>query len=687
MDGARPQPREPRPRTEAAAQNAAPRGRANATQTAAAASLAAATQTTPAASDPYATPAAAAPGGGGGGGASGGGASYASQKGAPPADADGDFWLKSLPAKVSLGGRRFGDDPLGSHLTKIAVGAALMAPPAAARSPPPAATWGDGELPQGSGSHPPNPLYAPSPSPPPPPPAAAADVLTLTPPPRPTLEQRPPPTAELASATYTVTLYTADVAGAGTRLAAALELRAAGGATAGAVALDNEGGCFVRGAVDVFRVQAGRVGPLQGATLLVGLQHQGDLGARWGLEYVEVADESTGERATFPCGAWLDASNAFAVCLAAAQPQNLRTPAPNHAAASPGRQQHCGHPEAASPTGGAPAVLHHPLQYCRYHVEIETSDLPGAGASGGHAYLSFGGPGGSVGPFVLPNFAGSHFQRGQVDCFAVEGAPDVGPPAVIELRHDGRGRGAAWHAARVRVENCTTGAAATFECHQWIDIQREEPALRGTARALPARPPSPRPPPRAAPTPWQGAWQQQGGSPRADRAGAPAPGAPGYRVVIHTARGCGAGTRARPFLELVGARGSSGVVWPVGARGAFGAGRVDVFHFPAIPCLGELLGMRVGTDGRGGFACQAAWRLRAVEVAHVASGAAWHFPADRWVDRRCHYVCWLRPQGRLVAPGGGGGSGGSFAPAAAAAPATPPPAAGPAPDARWAGYP
>lgn len=55
---------------------------------------------------------------------------------------------------------------------------------------------------------------------------------------------------------------------------------------------------------------------------------------------------------------------------------------------------------------------------------------------------------------------------------------------------------------------------------------------------------------------------------------------PGYRVVFHTSRMCGSGTRAKVHFELTGSRGSSGVLHPVGTSKSWGAGRMDVFEYP-----------------------------------------------------------------------------------------------------------
>ena len=66
---------------------------------------------------------------------------------------------------------------------------------------------------------------------------------------------------------------------------------------------------------------------------------------------------------------------------------------------------------------------------------------------------------------------------------------------------------------------------------------------------------------------------------------------------------------------------------PVGGPRAFGPGRCDVFEYPALPCLGRLTALRVGTDGTG---LLPGWRLRLVEVVHLPSGRCHAFPCETW---------------------------------------------------------
>ena len=83
-------------------------------------------------------------------------------------------------------------------------------------------------------------------------------------------------------------------------------------------------------------------------------------------------------------------------------------------------------------------------------MEVQTSDLRRAGTRG-HVYVTILGDRGAAGPFMLSNSGGAHFQRAQLDAFAVAGAPDVGTIRQVEVRHDARGRRDGWHLAWVKV--------------------------------------------------------------------------------------------------------------------------------------------------------------------------------------------------------------------------------------------
>ncbi|KAL4458577.1 hypothetical protein ABPG75_013442 [Micractinium tetrahymenae] len=306
---------------------------------------------------------------------------------------------------------------------------------------------------------------------------------------------------------------------------------------------------------------------------------------------------------------------------------------------------------------------------CVYRLEVQTSDVRKAGTAGS-VFLTIIGEVCTIGPYQLSNTEAEHFQRGQLDVFEIDGAPDCGRLRQIEVRHDGAGRGGGWHLAWCKVTNLTTSAVAMFKCNRWVDRRSgADPGIVGVVTALP--------PDQAAAAAGRqrsskdrallGKWKVGGPAgpaavaaaaaakaplvqdsrfdaelPAVEAAapgGGQAAGPPGYRIAFHTSRICGSGTRAKIYFELTGSNGSSGVLHPVGTPRSFGAGRLDVFDYPHLPFLGELQAARVGSNGAGFFP---AWHLAMLVVTHLPTGRVWQFGCYNWIDKRCHYSRWLQ---------------------------------------------
>ena len=164
------------------------------------------------------------------------------------------------------------------------------------------------------------------------------------------------------------------------------------------------------------------------------------------------------------------------------------------------------------------------------------------------------------------------------------------PPTNVQVRHDGSGRRNGWHLAWAKVTNATTGAVALFKCNRWVDLRgHDDPGIVGVVLA--------QPPDQAAPaasvqrsskdrllllasssksaaTPAAAlprglgaaaakaplmldermaievergmvAAVERGGGPAGGGGEAASSGLPGYRVVFHSSRACGSGTRAQ----------------------------------------------------------------------------------------------------------------------------------------------
>lgn len=69
--------------------------------------------------------------------------------------------------------------------------------------------------------------------------------------------------------------------------------------------------------------------------------------------------------------------------------------------------------------------MFHPLVDCSYKVELQTSDLLGAGTSA-NGVISLLGKLAEAGPIQLVNNGGS-FQRGSLDVVTLDELPDIGP--------------------------------------------------------------------------------------------------------------------------------------------------------------------------------------------------------------------------------------------------------------------
>ena len=107
--------------------------------------------------------------------------------------------------------------------------------------------------------------------------------------------------------------------------------------------------------------------------------------AGWHLDKVKVHNSATNETVIFKCRAWLDAT---------------------------------------SGDGRIERMLY-PLVDCSYKVELQTSDVPGAGTSA-NGVISLIGKLAEAGPIQLVNTGGS-FQRGSLDVMTLDELPDIGP--------------------------------------------------------------------------------------------------------------------------------------------------------------------------------------------------------------------------------------------------------------------
>ncbi|WIA17082.1 hypothetical protein OEZ85_013981 [Tetradesmus obliquus] len=372
---------------------------------------------------------------------------------------------------------------------------------------------------------------------------------------------------------------------------------------------------FETGCRDKFKLSTPELGDLQ--EVVIGHNNLG-LGPAWFLQGLELQNLSSGAKYVFKVSAWLDVQSGCSRTLKAVQ-----------------QQQGQGLLGKQGARGG--------LSSCSYQLEIQTSDVEGAGTDAA-VFVQLAGAQGESEAMQLQAAGSSStginaralFQRGSLDVFILRGLPDVGALTHLLIGHDGSGTHPAWHLAWVRVVNLATGDRALFTANTWLDA-----TLPGsnTWMQLPATPDTSAAAGGAAEQQQQqpGQLGGRGGlfGAREDAAAAGAMkltkawlhtsklGQPGYTVVFTTSNIMGAGTAARVFFELIGEHGSSGVVYATSQPGQFSRGHTDSFLYPRLPYLGQLHQLRVVT-GAGMMAVpraylQVGWLLGTVMLLGVAA--------------------------------------------------------------------
>ena len=130
----------------------------------------------------------------------------------------------------------------------------------------------------------------------------------------------------------------------------------------------------------------------------------------------------------------------------------------------------------------------YPLTDCSYKIELQTSDLRGAGTSA-NGVISLLGRLAEAGPFQLAN-DGKTFQRGSLDVMTLDSVPDIGAIQQVLLTA-GMSQtmihacfSATWHAANIY--QCETGAVCVMKCGPNTMMMD---GLTGSARAVPGQGP------------------------------------------------------------------------------------------------------------------------------------------------------------------------------------------------------
>ncbi|KAG2432966.1 hypothetical protein HXX76_008694 [Chlamydomonas incerta] len=237
--------------------------------------------------------------------------------------------------------------------------------------------------------------------------------------------------------TYSVTVHTSDIKGAGTDANVCLEMFGAKGSS-GVRELTGKGNLFEQGKSDKFIFKMADLGDLSELEIW----HDGKgFGAGWHLDFVEVHSSATGKVYYFPCGRWLaededDGAIRRRLQVSHKDPRNFKA---------------------------------------QYRVSVTTSDIRGAGTDA-NVFIQLYGDAGETARINLDNPGKNDFERGCTDVFLFEDR-NVGSIKKIRIGHDGAGLGSGWHLKRVIVENLTTGQVVVFDVNRWFDKGEDDGAI------------------------------------------------------------------------------------------------------------------------------------------------------------------------------------------------------------------
>ncbi|KAG2450199.1 hypothetical protein HYH02_000301 [Chlamydomonas schloesseri] len=360
------------------------------------------------------------------------------------------------------------------------------------------------------------------------------------------------PTTELID--YRITTYTSDIRGAGTDANVYIEMHGELGSV-GQSRLETAANNFERGQVDNFVVKGTNVGDVQKVVIW---HDNSGMGADWHLQQVEVFNTATQKSYFFPCNDWLRKT----------------------------KEQGDKSCRKELLAGVAGASLN------SYKVEVQTSDVRGAGTDSDVTITVFGSKG-DTGARSLESSA-NNFERGQVDTFFFMG-PDIGKIQSCQVVCSGTGMGAAWHLAHITVTNTVTNESARFNYGNWLDDKK------GWSHTLYA----------------DGIDAAKAAEKQTE-----------YEVHVFTSDVRGAGTDGDVFLQLKGEKGAMGETKLENAANNFERNREDVFTIMGSD-IGKLTEATVRLVERG---FGAAWHLQQVEVLNKKTGERALFRYNDWLE-------------------------------------------------------
>ena len=361
---------------------------------------------------------------------------------------------------------------------------------------------------------------------------------------------------------YKITVNTSDVKFSGCDANVSAEIVGDRGSS-GELVLSNSKNNFERGASDAFTFKCKNLGVIE--RCIIGHDNSG-IGAAWHLDSVEVLSVDTMQEITFPHRGWLSLKE---------PPYKTRVVL-------------------------LPADQNRQDLLCNYRIKVATSDIRFASTTA-DVFCILHGECGSTSSLPLSN-SKDNFQRGAEDEFTVE-AFNVGKVAKVEIGHNSRGVGAAWHLQHVEVVNAKTGEREIFLCNLWLDKTNED---KLTTRTL-----------------------LPGSSSKVQS----------WRLAVKTLDRRGSGTDADIAIVFNFERGPSAEIPLESSANDFERDRVDEFLVDVgQEDLGPLESIEIGfaedqsVGGRFGSLLGKSWGLEYVEALHVNTGETVHFFYSDFVE-------------------------------------------------------
>ncbi|XP_059505870.1 lipoxygenase homology domain-containing protein 1 [Stegostoma tigrinum] len=260
---------------------------------------------------------------------------------------------------------------------------------------------------------------------------------------------------------------------------------------------------------------------------------------------------------------------------------------------------------------------HNDLEENSYTVHVITGNVMGAGTDA-NVFINIYSETTDTGERCLK--MSNHlnkFERGQEDIFLIK-AIDLGVLRKLRIRHDNTGGNAAWFLDRVEIVDEKDDTTYFFPCERWLAVDEDDGQI---AREL---------------VPVDEAFLNKD-SDRANKSQATLgleqkAQSTTYTVRVKTGEKKNAGTDANVFITLFGEKDDTGIVNLKASKtykNKFEKGNTDEFTIEAVD-IGPLKKIRIGHDNRGGCA---GWFLDWVEIDAPSLGQILRFPCGRWLDK------------------------------------------------------